>query len=375
MTGSVGILGTLYIITLRMIDVASGKVERSQVEEFIGAIEDLRKPVRVAAQKILGVPGIEVKQGEFISVETDPPGVGVYVNGLFEGDSPVVVRVPRSGKYAVKLAAEGYRPWSQSVSVEDNATYFLKAMLLKQENVVDERIKTLQDGRVGFLAFTTAYAAVSADALLYAFGQSADEKGIRLYIGLPLVAAPLAFYGALKGTENAVMNKGRSFMIASSALWGSSWGFAASIAFGATGQEDLDLAPYAGLSVLGGLLYGGLATYLSSGDQAFPSSRAWLFNLGSVLGAFLGLGLPYVLGADSPGVIYSGMLVGSLGGSAVALYLTRGYTEGRNIENLALGSLVEAGPDGIQPGLPLVRAVALEEGGTGLLVPLARFSF
>jgi hypothetical protein len=134
------------------------------------------------------------------------------------------------------------------------------------------------------------------------------------------------------------MNSGRSFMIISSTLWGSTWGFAASIAFGAApgGYEGEGFPPvYAGLSVAGGLVYGGLSTWLTSGDEPFPASRVWLYHLGSVLGAFLGLGVPYVLGVESPGVVYAGMLSGSLAGSATALWLTRDYTEGRNVGNVS----------------------------------------
>jgi hypothetical protein len=371
--GGIGILGSLYIINLRMIDVASGTADRSQTEEFIGALEDLRKPVRIAAQKILGVPGIEVAQGEFVSVETDPPGVGVYVNGLFEGDSPLVVRLPKPGKYSVKLAAEGYRAWMQSVSVEASSTYFVKARLLKQEAVVDERVKALQDGRPGFITFATIYAAGASEALLYAFG----SDNVRLYVGLPLVAGPVAFYASLKLTEGAVMNSGRNFMITSSALWGTTWGLAAFYAFGAEaapGEPRRFEPAYAGLSALGGLAYGALSTYLTAGRDPFPSSRVWLYNLGSVLGAFLGLGVPYVLGADSPGIIYAGMLTGSVAGSATALYLTRGYSEGRNIGNISVGSLIEASPEGAGLGIPLLRPGASNE-SPGYYLPIARFSY
>jgi len=335
MVGRIGLLGTLYIISLRMVDVETGSVVGSVTEEFIGPLEDLRKPVRVAAQKILGVPGIEVNQGEFISVQTDPPGVGVYVNGLFEGNGPVIVRVPKPGKYDVKLSSEGYKPWSQNVNIEKNATFFLRAKLLRQEKVVDEKTRALQDGRVSFLTYTTLYAAAASEALLYSFG----SDNVRLYIGLPLLTAPLAFFGALKATEGIVMNSGRTFMIVSSTLWGSTWGISAAVAFGADtpdgAQTEFFPPAYAGLSVFGGLLYGGLSTWLTAGNEPFPSSRVWLYHLGSVLGAFLGLGVPYVLGVESPAVIYVGMLSGSLGGSATALWLTRDYTEGRNVGNVS----------------------------------------
>lgn len=363
--GRIGLLGTLYIISLRMIDVKTGQVTRTVTEEFIGPLEDLRKPVRVAAQKILGVPGIEVNQGEFISIETDPPGVGVYVNGLFEGNGPVVVRVPKPGKYDVKLATDGFKPWSQSVNVERNSTFFLKARLIKQEKIVDERTRALQDGRVSFLTFTTVYTALASEATLYAL----ESDNVRLYIGLPLLTAPLAFFGALKATDGVVMNSGRSFMIMSSTMWGSTWGLVASFVFGADAQAATDgmeddhgslafLPLHAGLSVAGGLVYGGLSTWLTAGDEPFPSSRVWLYHLGSVLGSFLGLGVPYVFGAESPGVIYGGMLVGSLAGSATALWLTRDYTEGRNVGNVAF-----------IPELPRPVAVG-SDGRLGLYLPL-----
>jgi hypothetical protein len=91
---------------------------------------------------------------------------------------------------------------------------------------------------------------------------------------------------------------------------------------------------------------------------------------------------------DNPAVIYCGMLSGSLGGSALALYLTRGYTEGRNIENLSFGNFIEARPEGLSLGIPLPRLVSGESGDggnycrpgspvskTGLLIPVARLRY
>ena len=379
MLGRVGKLGTLYIISLRMVDVSKGEVVHAVTEEYLGPIEDLRKPVRIAAQRILGIPGIEIKQGEYLSVETEPPGVAVYVNGLFEGNSPVVVRVLKPGKYAVKLASEGYKPWSQNVSVDEASTFFLKARLIQQDKVVDERVKALQDGRAFLLTFLTLYSAGASEAVLYALG----SENVRLYIGLPLVAAPLSFFGALKLTDGVVMNSGRSFMITSSMLWGSTWGIAAGTVFGLDSSSDGNGSSFnqafAGLSVAGGLLYGGLSYALTRGSEPFPSSRAWLYNLGSVLGAFLGLGVPYVLGFEAPAVIYAGMLTGSLAGAGTSLWLTRDFSEGRSIGNLAYGSLLELDETGFRLGLPLPVPAALGGAGTGqgsgFYLPLASIRY
>lgn len=353
--GRIGILGNLYIISLSMIDVATGSVERTQTEEYVGSLEDIRKPVRIAAQRLLGIEGIEVNRGEFVNVVTDPPGVNVFVNGLFEGSSPVKVHVPKPGRHTVKLSAEGYRTWTQTVGVEADATYFVNAKLLKEEKPIDPRIKALQDGRVPFIIYVTLFSAASSNALVYAFG-SDSESLVRLSVGLPLVAAPLAFFGALKATERIAMNGGRALMIISSSLWGSTWGLTASLAFAASSETPGPvISPaFAGLSVVGGLLYGAIATVITRGNEPFPASRAWLFNLGSVLGSLLGLGVPYVLGVNVPAVTYAGMLAGSLAGSATALYLTRNMTEGRNVENLASGALLNVSPGLATLGIPVV---------------------
>lgn len=374
--GKIGILGSLYLITLDLVDVQTGTVERGITEEFVGGLEDLRKPVRIAAQKLLGIKGIEVAQGTFINVASDPAGVGVYVDGLFEGSSPVRVKVAKAGRHVVKLAAEGYKSWSQTVSVDDNSTFFLSAKLLKQERVVDEQTKSLQDGRFALSLYSGLFAAVASDMLFYALSGNLGGDNIRLAIGLPLVSAPLGFFGALMATERVPMTGGRSTMIITSSLWGSTWGLTAAFAFGAAGAGNENyMTGFAGLSVAGGLLYGGIATWLTSGEKAFPAGRAWLFNLGSVLGSLLGLGIPYLFNVGEAPVIYAGMLSGSLVGSATAWFLTREMTEGRNVGNLALGAAVEAGRGGVRAGIPLPEPVALSPGDgrgarMGLRLPL-----
>lgn len=373
--GKIGILGSLYLITLDLVDVAGGRTERAVTEEFVGALEDLRKPVRIAAQKILGIKGIEVAQGTFINVTSEPAGVGVFVDGLFEGSTPVKVKVPKAGKHAVKLAAEGYKPWAQTVSVEDNATFFISAKLLKQDRVVDEKTRSLQEGRFSLALYSGIFSAVASDMLLYAVTGGIDEDTFRLSIGLPLVAAPLGFFGALMATESVPVTGGRAAMIVTSSLWGSTWGLTAAFAFGASSASENYMPGFAGLSVAGGLLYGGIAAWLTTGERAFPAARAGLFNLGSVLGSFLGLGIPYLFNVEDPRVIYMGMLSGSLAGSATAWILTAEMTEGRNVGNLALGSVLEAGKDGVRVGIPLPELVALpgdDERGArvGLRLPL-----
>jgi TolB-like protein len=334
MVGTIGELGQLYVITMRIIDVQTGEIERVVTEEFVGVMEDLRRPVRVAVQKLLEIEGIEVDRGTYVHVSSEPEGVGIYIDGLFEGNAPALVAVPGPGEYGVKLYSPGYQEWHQKVTVGDNSTFFVNARMLAADpdSQVDERVRALQDGRTSFIVGMTLYSALVTEGLIFASG---TENG-RLYFGMPLLVTPATFFLALRATDGAIMNKGRSFMITSSILWGSTLGFTSGVVLNA-GRPDLgadDWRPYVLASVVGGLSYGTVATVLTRGD-AFPARRAWFMNLGSFMGSLIGLGVPYMFNVESSGFYLGSMLAGSTAGGGLALYLTRHIaSEGANVENL-----------------------------------------
>lgn len=342
MIGTIGELGRLYVITLKILDVETGAIERIETEEFVGVMEELRRPVRVAVQKLLDIEGIDVDRGSFVSVESEPPGVHVYIDGLFEGSAPARIEVPGPGEYHVKLYAPGYEEWHQDVDVEENATFFVNARLLESTRAeeVDERIRALQDGRTRFIIAATLYSAAFTEAALY----SMNAQNTRLYFGMPLLVTPAAFFTALKTTEGAIMNKGRAFLISSSVLWGSTLGFTSGLVlagdsrepdeFGEPGAWPADYwRPFAFASVAGGLAYGTAATILTRGD-AFPSQRVWFLNLGSFMGSLVGLGVPYMFHVENRPLLFGSMLAGSTAGGGLAIYLTRHIASiGASVEN------------------------------------------
>jgi len=356
--------------------VETGRIERTETEEFVGVMEDLRKPVRIAVQKLLDIQGIEVDRGTFINVTSDPEGVNIYIDGLFEGSAPARIKVPGPGEYRVKLYSPGYEEWHQKVTVEESSTFFVNAKLLKSEKTqVDERIRALQDGRSRFIVFTSLYSLAVTEALLY----SAGVENERLYIGLPLLVTPGSFFLALRGTDSAIMNRGRSFMISSSILWGSAMGFTSGMIFmgdrADSSDSDAYWRPFVFASAAGGLAYGTAAVLLTRGD-AFPSKRVWFMNLGSFMGALIGIGVPYMFNVENRPVLLTCMFTGSTAGGVLAAWMTRNIVaQGANVENVGLGSLLEIGPEGVRPGIPLPEPVAWE-GGTrpGYSLSLVRWS-
>jgi len=368
MTGTIGKLGELSIITLRIINVETSLIERVETEEFIGMMEELRKPVRIAVQKILDIEGIEVDRGTYINVASEPEGVNIYIDGLFEGNSPARIKVPGPGEYRVKLYAPGWEEWHQKVELEDNSTFFVDARLLKQDKdtVVDERVRALQDGRVSFIINTTLYSLAITEAMIFASG---TENG-RLYFGLPLLITPGTFFLSLKGTENAIMNKGRSFLISSSFLWGATLGVTSGLVMlgDSEGEAGWDAneywRPFVFASAMGGLAYGTAATLLTRGD-AFPASRVWYMNLGSFMGSLVGLGIPFMFNVENRPLLFGCMLTGSTLGGGLAVYLTRHIgSVGANVENLSFGSLIEIeGGGNVRPSIPIPTLIPGKKNG------------
>jgi len=378
MTGTIGQLGRLYIITLKILDVETGTIERVVNEEFVGVMEDLRKPVRIAVQKLLDIRGIEVDRGTFIHVASEPEGINIYVDGLFEGSSPARIKVPGPGEYHVKLYSPGYEEWRQKVDVEENSTFFVRAKMLKQDKdaKVDERVRALQDGRTSFIVVSTLYSLAATEAIIY--GSGIGEQNNRLYFGLPLLITPGSFFLALRGTDNAIMNKGRSFMITSSMLWGSTMGFTSGVVMWEEPQNwDTMLAeeqtdyrteywrPFALASAAGGLVYGTAAVLLTRGD-AFPAKRVWFMNLGCFMGSLIGLGIPYMFEVESRPWLFGCMFAGSTAGGVLAAYLTRHIASvGASVENLSYSSLMEIDKSWeFSPGIPLPDIVPGSDGGS-----------
>ncbi|MCK7470945.1 MAG: hypothetical protein MZU95_09270 [Desulfomicrobium escambiense] len=318
------------------------------------------------AQKILRIPGIEVQQGERIRVETEPPGVAVFVDGLFEGNGPVTVRVPRPGKYAWSQAGRRgvQNPGPRTWSVDANSTFFVKAQLLRQEKVVDERVRALQDGpdrpahlRDPLLRRRLGGPAVRLpDRKIRGFASDSCPRGpptLALLRGAcrprrgpsherrpdlhdrfehPLGAAPGASRRPACSEPRRVRIPGSCDPRSRSASWPAACCAAACQPTSPRGAE-----PCPGLPE--------------------PGSSAWA----PCCGAFLGLGVPYVLGAGIPrGGLPSGMLTRfPVAGSATALWLTRDFTEGRNIVAWPWGPYWRRAREPASLGLPCARLTAV----------------
>ena len=118
-TGTVGAMGSNYVLNIKAVDVATAKqVQRIQSDPLRGSPDDLIEGVRVAAYKLLAPSQL---QGS-IQVQTDLIGAEVSLDGKPVGKTPLpqlgVIGKLALGKHRLVVAAQGYEhPFDDEVEV------------------------------------------------------------------------------------------------------------------------------------------------------------------------------------------------------------------------------------------------------------------
>lgn len=114
--GSVGKIGSLYTISLRMINVSSGEIVYTVNEDYDGTIEGfIRKTIKIVAGKLaLGVRRRTAgkaqlgKKGD-IHIISSPTGAEVEIDGVpMTGETPLTIQDISAGKKVITLKRGGY---------------------------------------------------------------------------------------------------------------------------------------------------------------------------------------------------------------------------------------------------------------------------
>lgn len=317
--GKIGNLGNLHLISLQMVDVETGSIERVVEENYIGQIEQLTTAVRAAAQRLLGIGGENTIRETTLRISSTPAGARAYLDDLFEGSTPLTVNFLNPGSKNLRISAPGYVSWSQDIDIAFGETKFVDAELIKMEQIGDyvdiSGMRT--DGRKSLIVFSGFYTIWFIEGFLATLGIDSE----RPYVGGALIGAPLGFFTAMNFTKNKAIPKSRTSMIISSTMWGSAWGLSAAALF-----ESESARPAIGLSLLGGTT----ALYMSAkytSTHAISGNRVSLINLGSFLGTLLGLGVPFLINIDDGNVYLVSMIAGGIGGGLYAFKLTRRFDE------------------------------------------------
>ena len=134
-SGSLGRLGSLVIINLRMIDVATGKIMRVVSRDVEGELQDVIKLLPNTARELLGLSLIEKskpiisvskqnvvkkkitlkpsKNSVMVDIRTIPDKASLFLNGIEVGKTPFIDNSLLPGKYRLEIKKKNYESYEE----------------------------------------------------------------------------------------------------------------------------------------------------------------------------------------------------------------------------------------------------------------------
>ena len=159
--GDLSKLGSLYILTVNLIDVETGAVENTFKERCACKEDELEQLASAAGNKIrehFGETGLtepspppspEPDSGRIkqpppsgkgygsLAIATEPPGAEIYLDAEFKGKTPATLTGIPAGSHSLSLMKKGYSPLMKEVVVTANQTFRVSERLLKQTGSLD----------------------------------------------------------------------------------------------------------------------------------------------------------------------------------------------------------------------------------------------
>ena len=122
--GSIGKVGALYTVSVRLIDVESGEIMKTVTEDSRGNVENvLTTSMRNVALKLSGrmaSGGVLTAGSGDIYLKTEPPGAEIYLDNVNTGKtSPATLRNVAAGQHLIKVIKENWIG-TKSVTVKAN---------------------------------------------------------------------------------------------------------------------------------------------------------------------------------------------------------------------------------------------------------------
>ncbi|MEO1171777.1 MAG: PEGA domain-containing protein, partial [Myxococcota bacterium] len=118
-SGSVGLMGDRYVVSLRLINPRESKVEARVTESFVGDESQLLPAVRFSGKRLLGALG---QQEGSLAVSTDTSNASLFINEAETGELPMeALSGLEPGRYALRVAKNGYFDWRSDVFIEPGA--------------------------------------------------------------------------------------------------------------------------------------------------------------------------------------------------------------------------------------------------------------
>jgi hypothetical protein len=152
--GTIGKLGEVYTLDLRMIDVASSQILESFSEDHRGKLGDLLPVIKQIAKRFalwkmrkekLKTPVPKVGSLEIFST---PKEATVFINGEIVGESPYGINNLEVGEYQIRLEKEKYVDFEKTITVSENQVSRIDAAMIA---ILELEINTDPVGAILFI--------------------------------------------------------------------------------------------------------------------------------------------------------------------------------------------------------------------------------
>jgi hypothetical protein len=152
--GSIGKLNKTYAINISMIDVESGRIEKSFNRNYEGEIDGLLEILQDIALELAG------KKSHKLTIYSAPKGAEVFVNNKVIGKTPLSRNVPTGTSFKIRIKYPGYKDWEKVLLMTSDQV--LEVEMVQREKSSHTWLWVA--GGVGAAAIgATAYILTSAD--------------------------------------------------------------------------------------------------------------------------------------------------------------------------------------------------------------------
>jgi len=174
-SGGVGRLGGVYMVSLKLIDVRNAKVVSRQEREVRGSEEELIAASRAAAQALMR-PLAKEASGK-LSVTCSEEGAEVYIDDELVGMTPLGAKDVAAGLHTVRLRKKGFIVFARNVTVKTGEVTRLDARLVPSREFREEYEARATTFRTLAWVFTgVAVAATGTAAGLFGWNSSRLDK-------------------------------------------------------------------------------------------------------------------------------------------------------------------------------------------------------
>ncbi len=123
--GSIGKIGKTYAINISMVDVESGRIERSFNRNYQGEIDGLLEILKDIAQEIAG------RKLYKLTIYSSPKDAEVTLNNKSLGKTPLARQVLAGSGLKILVKSPGYQDWEKTLTVTRDEELNIEMVALK----------------------------------------------------------------------------------------------------------------------------------------------------------------------------------------------------------------------------------------------------